>query len=268
MEKITGLICMGLLMPVMAFVIIHQCKYCLKYKLKITMNNNVINTLNKFFKICIFIAAFIVVNPVFSFQKSLVFECNEEANVIGMVESFSNFGADYDRHLGWKSGEANDKYRTWAIPSGATIRTFEWKCKIQSKTAALKILHKITPKDALIEKYGNKYENCGATRVISLSFSEKILLNDILIESNGCDVAVVQLHTIFFTQLPRSTKLLKSGYRIQGHGYPKDFIIDIDIDLNRFFYSYQDSSKAGSKNTVEGKLPLTNAQFTELLLRK
>jgi hypothetical protein len=206
-------------------------------------------------------------------QTSYLFECNEKTSVIGMAESKSDFETNYDTHEGWRSQSIDGSYRVWAVPSGATIRSFDWSCKIRGQDAVIKIWHQSTSKDELIDKYGIQHERCGAFRKLRFTYAGKVILQDILMQSDGCDLTPApRLKTMYFSQTDilgsDLRRVLGRAFALEGRGIStvgKKLAYRILIDEATTSHIEPYWVHVKSRNLQTKQLPITENVFNNFL---
>lgn len=197
----------------------------------------------------------------FAMQPSLVFECNEDASVMGMSISVSEFGRDYSTHPGFRSQSTDGKYKVWTVPAGQSLRTFEWSCRIDGQDAWIKVWHQSTPKNDLIDKYGILHERCGVFRKVQVIYADKVVLKDIFMESDGCEELKFTLDTLYFAKMPPQSTGGVGGFWFSGsvlRGNRSDSVWGaIDSSLTTVAYARKQS-----------KLPIIDKIFIDLFLNK
>lgn len=221
----------------------------------------------RLFQVLLTATALASANSALALQESLLFECNEDAGVIGVSKSRSEFGQNYNTHPGFKAQSANGKYRTWTIAAvSSTTRDFEWICRIGNSNAVINVWHQTTPRDELIEKYGVKHESCGAFRKLRMKYGDKTIVQDEIMESDGCEDPKFTLDVFYFAKGSRPFFKNDDAYYFEekirvprSDGGTRDVSITGGIDSGLL------TTESGN---IRSKLPITSKTIDDLLLRR
>lgn len=196
----------------------------------------------------------------YALESSIILQCNEEASVISVVRSQSEFGKLGRDHLGWSSLSQNGKIRSTEFPYALRVgRSISASCSIAGKKidVALRQVERSSIRD-----------ECDETIRLDIKVGGVSVIDSVPFGFSGCVDEDANLEAFYFSLPTWEPKGIRPGFQISGSfrvvnkslsssNEMQFFNIITDYDLKSFYRTskrivYSQPLPLNSSNVVLG----------------